>query len=50
MNIEADISAPKSRGALIFFRVIATNQTDTLFIYVFTKDSELVEVANLPLA
>jgi hypothetical protein len=48
--MSAEIQKPKEKDGMVFYRVIATDRTDTECIYVFAPDGRLLEIAFLPLA
>ncbi len=48
--MRAEIQAPKEKDGLLFYRVKATDRTDTQCIYVFGSDGYLLEIAWVPLA
>jgi hypothetical protein len=48
--MSADIQPPKEKDGRIFFRVDATDRSDTECIYVFDHDGALLEIAWVPLA
>jgi len=48
--VKAEIKGPKEKEGLLFYRVDATDRTDTEWIYVFAVDGTLLEVSWVPLA
>jgi hypothetical protein len=48
--MRAEIKGPKEKDGMLFYRVDATDRTDTECIYVFSADGTLIEVAWVPLA
>jgi hypothetical protein len=48
--MSATIRGPRERDGMLFYRVDATDRTDTERIYVFAADGTLLEIAWVPLA
>ena len=48
--MSAEIQEPKEKDGLLFYRVDATDRTDTECIYVFANDGSLLEIAWVPKA
>jgi hypothetical protein len=49
-RMAAYISPPSKSADRIYFRVVATDRTDTEFIFVFDLGGKSLEVASIPLA
>jgi hypothetical protein len=48
--MNAEIQTPKEKDGVLFYRVDATDRTDTECIYIFGSDGSLLEIAWVPLA